>query len=75
MPVTTTCGVFAEKKYCVLVEGEPKAKETQEALAHKVVELLKNPDRLSQISTEFMELAQQETWDKIAPQWLAEFDK
>ena len=75
VPVTTTCGVFAEKKYCVLVKGEPKARETQEVLAYKVVELLKNPEQLSQIRKEFMELAQQETWDKIAPQWLAEFDK
>lgn len=75
VPVTTTCGVFAEKKYCVLVEGEPTAQETQEALAYKVVDLLKNPEQLSQIREQFMELAQQETWDKIALKWLAEFDK
>ncbi len=75
IPVTTTCGVFAEKEYCVLVEGEPKAKQTQEAVAYKIVELLKNPSQLGEIREQFMYLAQQETWDKIAPVWLENFDK
>jgi hypothetical protein len=75
VPVTTTCGVFAEKDYCVKVEGEPKDKSTQEAVAYKIVELLKNSAELAQIREKFMHLAQQETWDKIAPIWLKNFDK
>jgi glycosyltransferase involved in cell wall biosynthesis len=75
VPVTTTCGVFAEKEYAVKVEGEPKTKETQEAVAGKVIELLKNPQELAQISQKFRELAIQETWDQIAPVWLSNFDQ
>lgn len=75
VPVTTTCGVFAEKEYCVKVEGEPKTKETQEAVAYKIVELLKNPQELTNIKQKFMALAIQETWDKIAQVWLENFDK
>jgi hypothetical protein len=75
VPVTTMCGVFAEKEYCVRVAGEPKAPSTQAAVAHKVVELLQNPAELAQLREKFMYLAQQETWDKIAPVWLENFDK
>ncbi len=75
VPVTTTCGVFAEKDYAVKVEGNPTSKETQEAVAYKIVELLKNPEELAIIKEKFMALAIQETWDKIAPIWLDNFDR
>lgn len=75
VPVTTTCGVFAEKEYCVKVNGEPKTKETQEAIAYKIVELLKNPPELEKYREKFRELAIKETWDKIAQIWLENFNK
>jgi UDP-N-acetylglucosamine:LPS N-acetylglucosamine transferase len=70
VPVTTTCGVFAEKEYCVKVKGEPKSKETQEEIAYKIVELLQNPQELEKFREKFRELAIKETWDKIAQVWL-----
>lgn len=74
VPVTTTCGVFAEKEYAVKVEGEPKAQETQETVAYKIIELLQNPQELENIRQKFYTLAVQETWDKIAQVWLHNFD-
>jgi hypothetical protein len=75
VPVTTTCGVFAEKEYCIKVQGEPNTKETQEAVAYKIVELLKNPEELAIYREKFKQLAILETWDKIAKIWLENFDK
>ncbi|MDC0831994.1 putative glycosyl-transferase [Geitlerinema sp. FC II] len=74
VPVTTDFAVFAEKDYCVKVPGEPMARETQEAIAYKIVELLRNPDRLAEIREKFKDIAKQETWDNIAAVWAREFE-
>lgn len=74
VPVTTDYGVFSEKDYCLKVPGEPKAKETQEAIAHKIVHLLRNPQELEVLRQKFMEVAQNDTWDKIAKVWLNRID-
>lgn len=74
VPVTTDFAVFKEKSYCLRVPGEPKAKETQEAIAYKIVELLKNPQELEAIREEFAKNVQNETWENIAKVWLETFD-
>jgi glycosyltransferase involved in cell wall biosynthesis len=73
VPVTTDFAVLAEKNYCVKVSGEPSTKETQEAVAYKIIELLKNQEKLATIRQEFIEAAKQETWDRIAQVWLENF--
>lgn len=45
-----------EKDYCVKVSGNPYAQETQENLAYKIVELLKNQQKLEEIRQEIQEL-------------------
>ncbi len=70
VPVTTDFAALAEKSYCLKIAGDPFAKETQEAIARQIVELLKNPDRLEQIRQDFQEKVKAETWDNIAQQWL-----
>ena len=70
IPVTTDFAALAEKPYCVKVSGEPSDRLTQEAVAEKVVELLKNPQQLESLRQKFHELAKAETWDRIAPLWL-----
>jgi hypothetical protein len=69
VPVTTDYAVLGEKSYCLTVSGSPFHQETQEKLAYKIVELLKNPQQLAKISLEFKELAKLETWDNIAQKW------
>lgn len=70
VPVTTDFAVFSEKKYCVKVQGEPNARETQEAIAYCIIDLLKDQSRLSQLRTQFSNLAIQETWEKNSQSWL-----
>jgi glycosyltransferase involved in cell wall biosynthesis len=70
IPVTSNVAVFAEKSYCVKVEGDPLTQEGQVAIAYKVIELLKNPDQLERLRHQFREQVQIETWDNIARQWL-----
>ena len=71
IPVTTNYAVFAEKDYCVKVAGDPFIRETQEAVAGKVIELLKNPEKLAELRVRFQQLVKNETWDKVAQQWLS----
>lgn len=73
VPVTTDCFVFAEKDYCVKVPGDPMAKDTQEAVAYKIVDLLRNPQELESIRQHFLEAAKTETWDNIAKVWVQNF--
>ncbi len=70
VPVTTDYAALSEKKYCLKVPGEAKDRETQEAIAYKIVELLRNTEQLESIRRQFQELAKAETWDNLAPQWL-----
>jgi hypothetical protein len=74
VPVTTDFAVMSEKDYCVKVPGEPEAQETQEAVAYKVVELLKDPQQLVEIRQKFMLAVQHETWDAIAKVWAQNFE-
>ncbi|NOK71006.1 MAG: hypothetical protein GFH25_541266n55 [Chloroflexi bacterium AL-N10] len=70
VPVTTDYAGLQDKNYCVKVSGNPHFQATQEALAYKIVELLKNPEKLQEISQQFSELVKDETWENIAKLWL-----
>jgi hypothetical protein len=74
VPVTTNYAGLQDKNYCVKVEGDPYEKETQEALAYQIVELLKNPDQLQKISQQFSELVKDETWENVAQLWLNQIE-
>ncbi|MEG3436616.1 glycosyltransferase [Pannus brasiliensis CCIBt3594] len=69
VPVVTDFAVFQEKDYCVKVPGEPADPATQQALAWKVVELLKNPDRLQQERERCRAIAARDTWESSAAAW------
>ncbi|WP_204141126.1 glycosyltransferase family 4 protein [Halomicronema sp. CCY15110] len=75
VPVTTDFAAFQEKSYCVKVAGEPEAQETQEKIAHRIIELLENPDELSILSERFRELVKRETWHEVSKVWLQYFDE
>ncbi len=75
VPVTTDFAVFKEKDYCVRVSGEPSAQETQEAVAYRIIDLLKEENELSALRTHFKDLAKQETWQKISSVWLDAFEE
>ena len=75
VPVTTDFAALSEKPYCLQIPGAPEAQETQEAIAKKIVELLKYPDKLSQIRQEFQQAVKAETWEKIAQRWLQELSQ
>lgn len=70
VPVVTEFAALGEKPYCVKVRGNPESQETQEAIAYKIIELLKNPDELEKLRQLFRELVKHETWENIAPKWL-----
>lgn len=70
VPVTTDFAALSEKSYCVKIPGLPQAEATQVAIAHRIIDLLKQPDELAAIRQQFQALAQMETWDQIAQQWL-----
>ncbi|ACK66599.1 hypothetical protein PCC8801_2594 [Rippkaea orientalis PCC 8801] len=70
VPVTSSYSALGEKQYCVRVSGNPYQQETQENIAHKIVELLNNQDRLQLLRQDFQELAKAETWDNIAKSWI-----
>ncbi len=74
VPVTTDFAVMSEKNYCVKIPGEPQAQETQEAVAYKIVELLKNPQELELIRQQFMENVKDETWENVAKIWAKNFE-
>jgi glycosyltransferase involved in cell wall biosynthesis len=75
VPVTTDFAVFKEKDYCVRVPGEPATQETQEAIAYRIIDLLKNPDELSTLRCQFKAIARKETWQEVAKVWLQTFDE
>ncbi len=74
VPVTTDFAVMSEKNYCVKISGEPSSQETQEKVAHKIVELLKNPQELELIRQQFIENVKHETWSNVAKVWAKNFD-
>ena len=70
IPVTTDYAGLQDKDYCLKVSGHPYDRETQEALAYKVVELLKNPQQLPEVREKCFNLVQNETWENVAKLWL-----
>jgi glycosyltransferase involved in cell wall biosynthesis len=70
VPVTSDFAVFSEKSYCVRVSGDPLTQIGQEAIANKVVELLKHPERLERLRSQLKEKIYSETWDNIARRWI-----
>jgi glycosyltransferase involved in cell wall biosynthesis len=74
VPVTTDLAVMAEKDYCVTISGEPESQETQEKVAHKIVELLKNPEELETIRQDFIEKVKHETWENVTKIWTKNFE-
>jgi hypothetical protein len=74
VPVTTDFAVMSEKNYCVKISGQPSSQETQEKIAYKIVELLKNPQELELIRQQFIENVKHETWENVAQVWVKNFD-
>ncbi|MDJ0553300.1 MAG: glycosyltransferase [Microcoleaceae cyanobacterium MO_207.B10] len=74
VPVTTNYAVIKEKDYCIKVDGDPSIRETQEALAYRIVELLKNSQELENIREKIQENVKNETWENVAPLWLKNID-
>jgi len=70
LPVVTDFAVFREKDYCVKVPGEVTDPATQEAIAWKIVELLKNPQLLAQECARCRQIALNDTWERSAAAWL-----
>lgn len=69
VPVTTDYAALEGRAYCLTHEGDPKLQETHENIAKNIVKHLKDKD-LGKTRVKFKELAREETWDKIAAQWL-----
>jgi glycosyltransferase involved in cell wall biosynthesis len=63
---------LAEKPYCITVPGNAYQPETQQALARRIVDLLKNPEELDRLRPKFQELAHQESWENVARQWFSQ---
>lgn len=72
IPVTTDYAALKEKPYCQKVKGDPYDRETQEAVARKVVELLGKDT--TKLSDEIKQLAKKETWDEISKVWVKNFN-
>ena len=73
VPVTSNYSAIGEKPYCIRVKGDPKQKETQEKIAHKIVKLMKNPKKLDRLRKKVSRLAAKDGWSVIAKRWLREF--
>lgn len=69
VPVTTDYAALSEKDYCLKVSGNPYAKETQEKLAHTIVDLLKNHEKLKEINQKYLDIVKQENWQIISRSW------
>jgi glycosyltransferase involved in cell wall biosynthesis len=72
VPVTTDYAGLKDKDYCVKVPGNPYTKDTQESVAWKIIELMKNPSELQEIREKFADIVKNETWEKVAQLWLDE---
>jgi glycosyltransferase involved in cell wall biosynthesis len=72
VPVTTDYAGLSNKRYCVKVSGHPYAQSTQEALAQKIVELLKQASELQRLRSQFIQEASHETWPNVADAWLGQ---
>ena len=72
VPVTSNYSAIGEKAYCIRVRGDPKAKETHEKIAYKIVKLIKNPKKLEKLRKKVSRLAAKDDWKMIAKKWLKE---
>jgi hypothetical protein len=70
--VSAEAKVFDEKEYCLRIEGDPMSQETQERAADRIIELLNNGDTERRMVFDKVHL-QNETWDRIAQEWLKLF--
>lgn len=64
-PFTTAYAALEGREYCATTEGDPNAKETQEAIAEKVVEFIKEGKHKVDLSK-----AKEENWEEISKQWI-----
>ena len=69
LPVCSDYAALSEKEYCLKSSGDPNDKSTQEAIAHRVVELLKDWVKLEELSQRAKETARTETWNNVAKLW------
>jgi glycosyltransferase involved in cell wall biosynthesis len=67
--VSKNVEVFAEKPYCISIEGDPRSKIMQEKTAEKVIEILKNPE----LAESLRQGPVNETWENTALEWLKLF--
>jgi len=74
IPVTTDYAGLQDKDYCIKIPGNPYQKETQEAVAGKIVELLPAPEKLVEIRQQFFECVKDETWERVAKLWLEQME-
>ncbi|MDJ1185322.1 glycosyltransferase family 4 protein [Roseofilum casamattae] len=72
VPVTTDYAGLRDKNYCVKVPGNPYDRDTQEAVAWKLIELMRNPSQLAEIRAQFARSVRDETWERVAQLWLNE---
>ena len=73
IPVTTDFAALKEKDYVEKIKGSPYKKETHEAIAERIVFLLKNPLVMFPKRKEFKEKARLESWNKISDLWIKYF--
>jgi hypothetical protein len=72
IPITSNFAALSERGYCNRVEGNPRDKRIQEAIARTVVGALRNgpqKDYREAIQT----LARKESWEEVAKKWLEVF--
>ncbi len=70
LPVSTDYAALSEKEYCLKSSGNPNDESTQAAIAYQVVELLKNRAKLDELSQQFRQIAETETWTNVAKLWI-----
>jgi glycosyltransferase involved in cell wall biosynthesis len=61
--------VFNEKSYCVRIDGDPHKKETHEAAAEKICQILLRPKEAEKLRSELV-VPLTETWENTARKWL-----
>jgi len=72
--VSEAVEVFREKSYCpILIEGEPKLRETQEKASEKIIELLQNQEYTEKLRNS-LDVPSEETWERVSEKWLQLFE-
>lgn len=69
VPVVSNRYAFSTKNYCMKVDGNPNEKSTQVEAATKIVELLKDQEKLHTLSQEYRSNALCENWEAISQRW------